>query len=153
MDDKLKRINFAPRITVCLDSAEGGITRGRFYSAYFSEPFEFTGMADMLMRINMVFDELEFPRMTCELRNLLPNSDRKEWESTQKPREQYHSEQALGGFKGEYATFFIQVLFRQNATWQGEFCWIEGHCSGRFRSVLELMGLMSEAIEERGKNK
>lgn len=151
MDDVLTRIKFAQRITVCTDSVENGIMRGRFYSGYYSEPFEFFGMSNLLLRMNALFDELAFPRLACELRGLAPHTDKKDGEGTRKSCEQCHTEQALGAFKGKHSTLTIQVHFRQNASWQGEFCWLEGHRSARFRSVLELMGMMTEVIEERGK--
>lgn len=45
------------------------------------------------------------------------------------------------------STFIIQVLYRQNATWQGTIQWLEGRSTRLYRSVNELLKLMSEAIE------
>jgi len=49
--------------------------------------------------------------------------------------------------------FLIRIQFRQHATWQGEIQWLGGKEERRcfFRSFLELMGLMYEAIEIEGK--
>lgn len=44
-------------------------------------------------------------------------------------------------------TFIIQVLYRQNATWQGTIQWLEGRQTRLYRSVNELLKLMSEAME------
>jgi hypothetical protein len=44
-------------------------------------------------------------------------------------------------------TFILQVLFRQNATWQGTIQWIEGRQTRQYRSVNELLKLMDEAME------
>lgn len=43
-------------------------------------------------------------------------------------------------------TFIIQVLYRQNATWQGNLQWLEGRQKRQFRSVNELFKLMDEAV-------
>lgn len=48
------------------------------------------------------------------------------------------------------ATFTIQIQFRQNATWQGIIDWAEGGKSRRFRSELEMLKLMMEAVEGSG---
>ena len=48
--------------------------------------------------------------------------------------------------KGEKATFIVQVQFRQNASWQGEITWTEGKKKQRFRSALEMLKLMDEAM-------
>ena len=48
---------------------------------------------------------------------------------------------------GELATFAVRVLFRQNTSWQGSITWCEGKREEPFRSVLELILLMSTALE------
>lgn len=47
---------------------------------------------------------------------------------------------------GEQATFVVQVQFRQNATWQGTIQWLEEKKSRKFRSMLEMIKLMDEAL-------
>jgi len=44
------------------------------------------------------------------------------------------------------ATFTIQIQFQQNATWQGSITWAEGGKTQRFRSELEMLKLMMEAV-------
>ena len=44
------------------------------------------------------------------------------------------------------ATFTIQIQFQQNATWQGTIAWAEGEKSQKFRSELEMLKLMMEAV-------
>lgn len=44
------------------------------------------------------------------------------------------------------ATFTIQIQFLQNATWQGTITWSEGGKSLKFRSELEMLKLMMEAV-------
>lgn len=44
-------------------------------------------------------------------------------------------------------TFILQVLYRQNATWQGTIQWLEGRQTRLYRSVNELLKLMDEAVE------
>ena len=45
-------------------------------------------------------------------------------------------------------TFIVKVEFSQNSTWQGRVIWAEENRSVRFRSALELVKLMDEAISE-----
>lgn len=44
------------------------------------------------------------------------------------------------------ATFTIQIQFQQNSTWQGTINWAEGGKTQKFRSELEMMKLMMEAV-------
>ena len=43
-------------------------------------------------------------------------------------------------------TFEVSVKFMQNATWQGQIHWIEKNQKQNFRSVLEMLKLMDEAL-------
>ena len=47
---------------------------------------------------------------------------------------------------GKLATFYVRILFRQNASWQGSVAWLEGGSEQRFRSVLELLLLLDSAL-------
>lgn len=48
--------------------------------------------------------------------------------------------------RGNLATFEMRILFRQNASWQGELLWMEKNARQSFRSVLELITLMDSAL-------
>lgn len=49
------------------------------------------------------------------------------------------------------ATFIVRVRFKQNATWQGSLSWIEWKMTQNFRSTLEMLKLMDEALESEDK--
>ncbi len=55
-----------------------------------------------------------------------------------------HTESRL---KGGESAFLIRILFRQNATWMGEVQWLDGEKKLYFRSLLELVMLMQEALD------
>ena len=50
-----------------------------------------------------------------------------------------------GSTKG---TFEISVKFTQNSTWQGEIHWVEKNQKQNFRSALEMLKLMDEALAD-----
>ncbi|NCB62113.1 MAG: hypothetical protein EOM52_00615 [Clostridia bacterium] len=47
---------------------------------------------------------------------------------------------------GRCALFFLRVIFRQNASWQGHLYWSDKKNSSCFRSIMELAELMDEAV-------
>ena len=51
----------------------------------------------------------------------------------------------IGSTKG---TFEITVKFMQNSTWQGQIHWIEKDYKQNFRSALEMLKLMDEALAD-----
>ncbi len=50
--------------------------------------------------------------------------------------------------KDQRASFLVRILYRRNASWQGEIQWMEGQSTQRFRSALELVALMQEAMDQ-----
>lgn len=44
------------------------------------------------------------------------------------------------------AVFQLNVMFRQNATWQGSLLWVDEGQEAHFRSVLELLRLMHSVL-------
>ena len=45
-------------------------------------------------------------------------------------------------------TFIVQIEYCQKGTWQGKVVWAEENRTERFRSMLELVKLMDEALAE-----
>lgn len=54
---------------------------------------------------------------------------------------------ALNDAHGSSASFTVQIQFQQNSTWQGTVMWMDQKRSQRFRSEIELLELMREAVE------
>ena len=55
----------------------------------------------------------------------------------------------IGSTKG---TFEITVKFMQNSTWQGQIHWVEKNQRQNFRSALEMLKLMDEALASGGES-
>ncbi|MGI5892718.1 MAG: hypothetical protein ACOX7H_08360 [Bacillota bacterium] len=53
----------------------------------------------------------------------------------------------------EKATFIIKIEFQKHCTWQGTIVWVEGKKNQKFRSELEMIKLMIEALTTETNNK
>ena len=49
---------------------------------------------------------------------------------------------------GERETFVVRILNTQNATWQGTIQWVDQDKRQSFRSTLEMIRLIDEAMED-----
>ena len=117
--------------------------QGRIYNNYYAEPIAFANTMQFLKKLEAVMDSFEHPQKTME--------PRKFGQGKRKP-EEVIGQNALVRLKpqeasGREATFHIRVIFRKNASWQGIICWVDGGKRENFRSVLELLMLMDEAVE------
>lgn len=122
------------KMTVCVDSYEDGVLKGRFYNAY-QEMEHFGSLMQFLIGVETVLEDQQTPQSYTTLRkfsNLVPTG-----EGT-----------VVSGRirKGAVATFELQVLFRQHTSWQGVVIWKERKMEQTFRSVLELALLMDSAL-------
>ena len=91
-------------------------------------------MTHVLLEMEKMLDDTDFPRSFTEMRRFTaPTAD---------DRAPPAAEQR----KGALSTFTLRILFRQNASWQGSILWQEGQQEQCFRSVLELILLMDNAL-------
>lgn len=122
-------------VMVYVDSIEDRIPNGRFHIASSSDAQPFHGLCQLFIDANQQLDREKFPQSFTELRTF------------QKPSNQAEPAAAVANQnRGEVATFSIRILFRQNASWQGSVTWLEGKQEEFFRSVLELMVLLDNAL-------
>lgn len=50
-------------------------------------------------------------------------------------------------------TFVIKIIEEQHGTWQGSLNWIDQNKNCNFRSALEMIKMMDEALDEQEKEK
>ena len=113
--------------------------RGTLQNPYFEEEPYFDNLTQLLIRMEGLLDALDFPQRSMEGRAFDQPEQRA---AAGAPRP---APEALGEQK-PLATFQLSVLFRQNASWQGSPTWLERAEEARFRSVLELVGLLDSAL-------
>ena len=124
------------KTTLCIDSYESGVLRGRFYGAdMVAEPFE--SLSQFLVKMETVLEESQAPQGFTSARTFC---------CVFPPEE---SGIRFGGIrKGTQATFELQILFRQHTSWQGILVWQDRKLEQSFRSVLELVILLDSALRD-----
>lgn len=124
-------------IHVCVDAYQSGVLSGRFYNQSLTAGKSFQCLFQFLQEMERTLDGMDFPRAYTAPRTFGPA---KAPEAL--PPEEEHNTGAL-------ATFAVRVLFRQNASWQGSVTWLEGKQEQSFRSALEMIFLISSALENK----
>ncbi len=131
----------ANRILVSVEQYSAYDLSGRFFTPLQAQEIPFFSFAELVLKLERQFDELKIPQKTHEIRRFF---------SVDVPQEQpVHGRtlfpHAADGRKGK-GGFIIHVYFRQNASWQGRVEWLDGKKVEDFRSVLELLYLMLDAL-------
>lgn len=126
----------AKMYVICVDSYEDKILEGRIYNVLRDSSVPFKSAVDMLVKLEMLLDDAKLVQSYSVKRVFTPNS-------VDGPLVQN------GGVEdGKLATFSLKLLFRQNASWQGSVLWCDGNSEESFRSVLELLLLMDNALSK-----
>ncbi len=138
----VKDIYIPNLVNICVDERNFS---GRFYHEYAAECEKFHSIMELLHQLELLYDNISFPQAAVELRNFSKQKHKCEGKSFQKVLNKEDVKQK----RGRCATFFVYVQYRQNATWQGKIMWVEKEKEMGFRSVLEMIMLMDNALIDR----
>lgn len=122
---------------VYVDSYEHGVLKGRFYNPYTGNGHSFESLSEFLLKTERMMDEMELPKSFTVTRSFVTPTKNPSLEAADANCE-----------PGKRASFALRILFRQNASWQGSVTWIEKKQEQSFRSVLELIYLFDNALNQ-----
>ncbi len=128
-------------INICIDSINDGELSGRIYHCYSKEPRRFANILQLLEISDDFFNKLQFPQASTNARTFILNQTSESIELTK-----VLSPEKVAENRGEKGTFFLNVQYRQNSSWQGIVNWIEGNITYHFLSVLELLKILSNVL-------
>ena len=129
-------------IYICIDEVRAcGDFSGRLVSVHLSEPVRFHSAGELALVADRLLDAA----------GIAPRYEERRSFSSVGPPPQTRAKKVVTPhgvhFKeGACATFEVRVYFRRNATWQGEVRWIEQGEHEMFRSVMELLRMMNDAV-------
>lgn len=121
---------------------------------YFSHSVRFENSYQLLHTMEQMMDEIDFPQSSMRLRKW---NIKKKKEGVILPKRQVKhktvaSVQNPSSIEDVNPTFVVRVQFRQNATWQGSIHWVEAQKTANFRSMLEMIRLMDDAVMQTSPN-
>lgn len=109
-------------IVLCVDAIENGRWQGRYYYDDLANEHHFCSMDTFILENDKFFCGMPY----CT--NSTPRD----------PHAIVHN--------GAIATFKLRILYRHNSDWQGSILWLETRHEEYFRSVLELLSILHQAI-------
>lgn len=138
--DKASITSNISRFLILINETDNYNISGILYNRYYELTMHFKGIREFFDSLDQFFDYVNFPQASHEHRTFgIIRNKRKEVPKAMK-------KEKLTAEAGEKATFTVHVQFRQNASWQGTIEWMEGNKTQRFRSELEMLKLMTNAI-------
>ena len=131
-------------------SCSCGDFRGILYNRFLEKPFVFDSLLSMIEKMESIFDTKGFPESFTTPRMFNTSGHSRNIYELDRDADMMDTMNSIirpenGGSK---CTFEIAVKFRQNSTWQGQILWAEKNLKRNFRSVLEMLKLMDEALTD-----
>ena len=150
--DKIRLVTaMSIRMLAEISVNESGVLEGRLHSQYLEEPYIFTDLVHMIHKMEEIFDENGFPQAFLSPRSFHDKKNKAQKPDVLEGRDIMATKPG-NDTESPKCTFEITVGFRQNATWQGHILWIDKNLKQNFRSVLEMLKLMDEALSEGDKD-
>ena len=148
---------FPSSILVYVDRIENGVFCGVFQNVFERKNMVFCGLDELLLKINTYMDKIKCPQAFMRQRSWnvykapqTPDFNKlREWTKPVERKRGLPDPSVINARRGRIASFCISVLTRQGASWQGRIIWIPVWGRSKtiyFRSALELLGLMYEAL-------
>ncbi|MBQ3381164.1 MAG: hypothetical protein IJG58_05325 [Oscillospiraceae bacterium] len=134
-------------VVICIRENNDGELAGEFYHSYSSRPVPFQGIGQMTLRMEKLFDWLNFPYPGTNSRSFLPAKASADKNNIHPERKKIMSDEMLLTKHGEIGTFIVRVQHRQNSSWQGRITWMEEDKTVQFRSVWEMIKLIENAVD------
>ena len=156
----MKLNHYMAYLQVAVESHEAGRISGLVYSQRLTAPIQFSDTADLLLQIEDLLDEQDFPRAFQRKRTFakrpqkpVPSggADRVTAAADVGDVVDVDEGQPMDGetvnqARGAVATFAMNVITRQNTSWQGYLDWLDGSARKAFNSELELIAMIEEGL-------
>ena len=146
---------------VCVDEATNSGYSGTVQSPY-KGPEQFCGLDHFLEFAERAMDEMDFPQADFKRRQFAAKEKETAKSNSNRNRRAAHTGDAQEsapwwrpGGRGKFGTFYIRVLYRRNASWQGQAVFYRGDTAEilMFRSGIELILAMLQALKSERKHK
>ncbi len=142
-------------ICVCINGHDNAEYQGAIYHQYADDEVCFESISDFLLKAEELFDQWDFPQRGLAQRFFKRGQNPDIGYKKKKPDEKLpidiiqeeNGVRNVQNKKGELGTFVIQVVFRQDATWQGHVIHQESNSKMDFESAMELVRFMDKALD------
>lgn len=141
--------NTQSKVRICINAFNNYDISGEVLLALDRQVKQINSIYQLLIILDEYFDYHNIPQATHHRRRFSNTKKRSPLpERSNNVKEEYNPDK-----NGNMATFVVHVMYRQNSSWQGKIEWIETNKKVNFRSSLELIMLMNEALEQGAEKK
>ena len=143
----MKLNHYMAFLKIAVDEYEEGRFAGYVYSQRLKEPIRFQHSADLLLQIEDLLDKQDFPRAFQRKRTFGKAPQKALPRATEEDGVAYMDAGTVQAAEGKVATFALNLITRQNTSWQGYLDWLDGSTKIAFNSDLELLSMIMDKLK------
>lgn len=144
MEDR-KRFYFPNMFRVCIDFNQGDV-RGRAYTPLCEDEIVFTGIGELLLKIDRLFDAIGYPQAFQNKRSF--DGGQETGNAYKGIPKSVRDPESIWQQMGLCCTYDIAVESRRNTSWQGVIYDSDGAEQGRFNGEVELMAQLVQLAKQ-----
>jgi len=130
------------RFRIIFEKTDNFDIAGTLYNDSYGIAIDFKGIRQMLSRLDVFFDYVNFPQATHKKRSFHSEAAKQGVQPPSGLREANEEE-----LRGKKANLLLHVQFRQNSTWQGTLEFLTEKRIKRFRSELEMIEMILDSMK------
>jgi hypothetical protein len=134
-DDERYPIN---SFRLCIEGVDGDIY-GEIHSPAIKDPIPYSGVADILLKMDKLFDKMGYPQAFQRRRSFRDQSKENSYKGIPKP---VHTGGEVRAFRGKIGTYDIRVDSRRDSNWQGVVLNVDHELVGRFQGEMDLVEIL-----------
>lgn len=133
-------------VGVCVDSFQDQVIEGRIYSLFSEDAIEFSDLGSMMSNMEALYDSLDFPQSSVLKRIFKGTKAKTSIDKKLTANDKILTAHDLLKNPGKLETFVIGVSTRAMGTWQGDIYRSNTDEIRSFKSELELIKLINNAL-------
>lgn len=137
-------IGSAAKALVCINRINNHDASGYLYTSFKRDGTGFDNLIGLCNLLDSWFDRYNYPQPTHLYRSF--KGEKQKVVSAKKAGDVINMNEHES--RGDKATFIVNVKFRQNASWQGTIQWVDGQKTQQFRSTMEMLKLIDNALKD-----
>lgn len=129
----------------------GKTLEGEFRHLYVAESETFNSVAEFIYKLELMLEQINVPEATTRCRKGWGDSARfKYGDDRNAPAKQWEFlvEPSMATMRRPGQFFLLHIRYRCNSSWQGEIRWLRKNCTMMFRSVLELVMVLQNTVNQ-----
>lgn len=138
--------------TVSLSSCENENVIGYLDCLYLKNSIEFHGFTELILTMDQIMQDCHVPKYDVRYRTFYVRhqkiTNQLEYKNIVSKIMEENLKTSFLNLENKKNSFLVEIMYRQNYSWQGKITWIQKNRTRMFRSALEFLHILYSIMDE-----